>query len=585
MNDAIDKIKRILIRYAPWWILLLTLLLFSRSFGYGPLLYFDDTPYVYNNPNLGLSWEQIKRLGSPVMGLWTPLPMLTYLIDFAAGGYQVFSYHLQNTLWHLLAVLMVWWLLRELNIEPLPAMVLSLVFAVHPQRVESVVWISERKDVVTAAFFFASLAVFVHFRKKGRTFEPWSWLLMLAALFSKPTAVALPAVMFLLEVCRTRKWDFRMLLRLWPYFLGVAGYMFVSGLVQPHSAGQVGDSISEPFSALLLVARNYLRYAGKTLLPLELNPVYPYFVETPAGIIAVAAGWLAVSGILAWFWLRKREVLLYDLLPPLLVFGGLLIPVCGFFPFSSADFADRYSYLPSVFLLLAAFGALKTFREKIPAALCAFALAAGIACFAALNYFYQAVWQSDDTLYEAICDVPNPHYRSAFILAHLKLMRGEIGEALELSSRAAHGTFRAVEQRRAIDIYRRYIHGMAAYRQENYDAAVPLLFGLVREGYDTAMFQLAFDAPFRISAALAAISRRQQENDKAAFWYDHIVRIYPENRFLAVYYGGMAALARGDYAAAEEKFLLACELKPDDPRCRENLSAAREKRPLSPDSP
>lgn len=566
------------LKYAPWGVLLIAFLLFARSFGYGPLLRFDDAPYIFDNPNLGLGWEQIKRLGSPVMNLWTPLPMYTYLADFAIGGYDVYSYHIQNTLWHLLAVLMAWRLLRELEVEPAAALVMSLIFAIHPQRVESVVWLSERKDVVTAALFFASLATFVHFRRKGRTFDPWSWLLMLGALFCKQTAVALPAVMFLLEVYRERKWNFKVLFQLWPYYLGVGIYMFIAGMVRPHSAGQVGDSASEPLSALILVARNYLQYAGKMLLPLELNPVYPFFVKTPGAVTVIMLACLAAGAGLLWLWFRKRALLLYEILPPLLVFGGILIPVCGFFPFSSADFADRYSYLPSLFLLLAVFGVLKCFAGKVQVRLCVFALAAYLLYLGAFNFIYQAVWRNDRTFYEAICDVPSPNYRPAFILADLKLKEGDADGALALAAKAGHGTFRAVEQRRSIDVFSRYIRGMAAYQRRDYNTAVTLLFGLVHEGYDTAMFYLSPDAPFRIYLTLAAVSREQGENDKAAFWYDHIAKIYPENRFLCAFYGGMAAMCRGDYPLAEKKFTLAGELNPDDPRWREYLEEARAKR-------
>lgn len=153
---------------APWVVMILTALLFIKSISFEPLRFMDDYNYVFNNPNIGLSLEQIKTLiTEPVLGLWTPLPMLSFLFDYALAGLDPRIYHLQNLIWHLAAIAAVWGLLRELSFSSWSSFFITLIFAIHPQRVESVVWIAERKDVMTA-FFFLRDVVFLCTRQKKR---------------------------------------------------------------------------------------------------------------------------------------------------------------------------------------------------------------------------------------------------------------------------------------------------------------------------------------------------------------------------------------------------------------------------------
>ena len=171
-------------RYGLAALLALTFVIFAGALNYAPLENLDDWAYVTENPNLGFSAVQLKALVTePVLDLYTPLPMLTYLADYACGGVSPFAYHLQNLLWHLCAVWLAWLLLRELGLRRESALLAALIFAVHPQRVESVVWISERKDVMCTVFVLMSLVLHLQARRHGARFSIASAVTMVLGLF------------------------------------------------------------------------------------------------------------------------------------------------------------------------------------------------------------------------------------------------------------------------------------------------------------------------------------------------------------------------------------------------------------------
>ena len=146
--------RRALWRKAPHLLLAAAVVLaFSGSLGYGFLNCLDDWAYVTANPDMALGWKHfVGMLSKPVLGLWAPLPQASYLLDYLIGGFHPEVYRSINIMWHIGTVWLVLRLYRELGIRRQAAFLAALVFAVHPQRVESVVWISERKDVMCAFF-------------------------------------------------------------------------------------------------------------------------------------------------------------------------------------------------------------------------------------------------------------------------------------------------------------------------------------------------------------------------------------------------------------------------------------------------
>lgn len=569
-----NKVKNFIIKYSPWWFLIITFLLFVNTASY-EFLKCDDGKYVFNNPNFGYSWKILK----PVLDLWTPLPQLSFLIDYTIGGFRASVYHIHNIIWHLGTVSMVWILLRQLGISPLAASMMSFLYAIHPQRVESVVWIAERKDVMLGFFYFSSLAVFIRARKDGRTGNVWSWLLMVGALLSKPFAISLPPVMFLLEVYRNRKWDFKLLFHLWPYFLTVLFYKILTLKISNPSASFQAYTLNNPFSAIMLILHNYLTFAAKTFLPLSLSPVYPYYIETFQSNAMVILAWIVLAMILVTLYWKKRNFLLYDLLPLILIFLGILLPVSGIIPFSNADFADRYSYLPAVFLLILAFNILVELKGKIKPEMKGILLGIYTAYLFLFTLFYCPVWQNTETYMLAATDYPQANYRIVFFLAFLQIVEDKPDEALALLPKAACGTL--CHKVHSIDIqeYSNFIRGMAAYKKKEYSVAFPILLKFSTTHQSLKMTEdIRLDTILHLCKAMADMCLASGKTDKAVLWYEKINEHYATlEPFTAHFYNGVAAMISQDYARAVNCFEETSNLSPGNENCIRNLENAKAK--------
>jgi hypothetical protein len=216
--------------------LLAVLLLFCQSVNYQFYQQMDDYIYVVGNKHLALNCSNfIFWFQNSCMDLYTPLPMISYMFDHAIWDNNVLGYHLQNMFWHMLAVITVYLLLVRLGLSFRTACFFAFIFAIHPQRIESVVWISERKDVMCGTFYFLCLLTWLKSLDNGRIFNVWTLLFMVAAVLSKPIGVTLPAVMCCIFIYRDQ--NFIILFKkkvwcLWPYIM-----MSLSC----HGAGKMGQ--------------------------------------------------------------------------------------------------------------------------------------------------------------------------------------------------------------------------------------------------------------------------------------------------------------------------------------------------------
>jgi hypothetical protein len=196
-------------------LLILSALPFVLSLSYPLLEGWDDHIYVRNNVNfLSFSFENILHwLKTPCEGTYLPLTMLSFMADYELWGLNGFGYHLQNLFWHLAAVAGVYAFFRAVGMHHLTSFLCALFFAVHPQRAESVVWISERKDVLCAAFYFWALVFFLLSQKKekAKLFYALSILFAILALLSKAMAASLPFVILFTQIYVMKKPGFKCL--------------------------------------------------------------------------------------------------------------------------------------------------------------------------------------------------------------------------------------------------------------------------------------------------------------------------------------------------------------------------------------
>jgi protein O-mannosyl-transferase len=352
---------------------------------------YDDALFVTSNPEVqrGLTWAGVRwAFCTPVAANWHPLTVLSHMLDCQVYGLNPWGHHLTNVLLHAFNVVLLFLIFRHLTGTVWRCAVLAALFGLHPLRVESVAWVSERKDVLSACFWLLTLLAYAQYVTsagcRGERGEAGGWraedgkadgsrstlhaprsmawylltlLLFALGLMCKPMLVTLPFVLLLLDFWPLQRFELTLrrsslgaLLVLVrekvPFFLLSAVFALLTLLVQ-RQVGAVATNLSLRARAENALV-SYLRYLGKVFWPTDLSVFYPHPRHWPAWqVLASAAVLVAISA--AVLRLARRQ--------PYWAFGwlwfcGVLVPVIGLVQVGSQSMADRYSYVPMIGLLL-----------------------------------------------------------------------------------------------------------------------------------------------------------------------------------------------------------------------------------------
>lgn len=341
----------------------------------------DDNVYVYENPNIRtLDIDFLKwSLTSVVAGLWHPLTLLSLATDYALWGLNPEGYHLTNILFHALNAMLVFYLTMKLlsfryqRNMLFAAIVTTLLFGLHPLRVESVVWVSERKDVLCTFFFLLSLLAYLRYntgRSKKTAHYITCVIFYLMALMSKPMAISLPIVLLILDFYPLRRLTNvkRIFLEKLPFFILSATVAAIT--VWAHSSSDSLKAVeSLPFlERFFLAIRGYFDYLFNMAMPFKLSPIYPYPKEINKFELEYIGPFILFSLITLFCLMplkreRKREK---AFLAVWLYYLFTLLPVIGLVPVGRAALADRYTYLPSFGVFMLAGVAMKLLFDKYP---------------------------------------------------------------------------------------------------------------------------------------------------------------------------------------------------------------------------
>lgn len=354
-----------------FFVALVTLLVYLPAVNNG-FVNWDDQAYVYENQNIQsfdlgfLKWS----LTAVVASLWHPLTLISLALDHAIWGLDPWGYHLTNILIHSLNTFLVFMLAMRLiecnNLwkdkkkAMISAFTAALLFGIHPLHVESIAWVSERKDVLSAFFFLLTLLTYIKYvQAKGST-KIYLYVLALIsftlALMSKPMVVTLPVVLLILDYYPFKRLELKnaktMLLEKLPFF-SLSFLTALATLWAHKTSGALPTLEIFPLTMRILSAMYaYIFYLAKMILPISLAPFYPYpeWMELfTFKYIAAYVFFLFIILIAIWS-IRKHKlfsaVLLYYFI--------ILIPVIGIVQVGKQMAADRYTYLPSLgpFLLI-----------------------------------------------------------------------------------------------------------------------------------------------------------------------------------------------------------------------------------------
>lgn len=464
-----------------------------------PFLQWDDAANLVENAHwrgftaANIRWMLTTMHGGP----YQPLSWLSYAFDFTLWGANPAAMRATNYLLHAASAVLLFLVAEELFREASPAAsarerlaasaFAALVWAVHPLRVESVVWLTERRDVLSGVFYL--LAVLLYLRKPDKPLRPL--FVYCLAVLAKASVITLPLTLILLDrwPLRRRSWADKL-----PYLaISLAGGL--AGLAGQAAYGTLKDGSVGIGARLALGLHSLWWYAAKTVWPSGLSPYH----RVPAGFgFASPAAWgpaLGLAALVAAAWAARRRA---PAAPAALTHYALaLLPMAGFVRFGHHLVAERYSYLPAMSLSLLAGAALAAARRR--PALRGPASAAStvvLLAFAALSGRGARYWSADERLWNRALAVDAQTTLARVNLASLARREGRVEEALAQERIAVSEDPRLGEQWNNL--------GADAVAKGNWPEAETLLRSALaaKPGLATAHYNLA--------AALSAQGRRDE---------------------------------------------------------------------------
>jgi tetratricopeptide (TPR) repeat protein len=314
----------------------------------------DDEAYITNNPDIRLLHEQglanaaKKAFTSYVMGNYHPLTILSYNVDYDAERSSVKSFHTTNLIIHLLNTLLVFWFILLLVKNEKTAFITALLFAIHPMHVESVAWISERKDVLYTFFYLLSLIFYLLFLKnddKKTNYYVLALLLFIFSLLSKGMAVSLAIVLFGIDYYRGRKIGLKTILEKIPFI--ILALIFGIIAIKAQQSGSAINLNYSFFERVLLACYALVVYLWKSILPIHLTCFYNY-PEKINGVFPtiIYASPFILMGL--FFLIYKSIKYGKHVAFGFIFFLATILLVIQIIPVGDVIIAERYTYIPYI---------------------------------------------------------------------------------------------------------------------------------------------------------------------------------------------------------------------------------------------
>lgn len=536
----------------------------------------DDDSYVTHNPYvlLGFRPDTVRWAFTAVYeGNWMPMVWLSYMADtgiarglaahgisLGPGGFGVF--HLSNVAQHLLSSILLFFIFLRMTGSRWRSALVATIFAIHPLHVESVAWVAERKDTLSALFWMLTMLAYLNYvRRPGLGRYVLVAVSLALGLMAKSMLVTLPAILLLMDfwplgrlASARNVWP--LLREKLPLFALSAGSALMAFHAQGSAAYIAPDAVFPTSVRLANAFVSYAKYVGLTILPQGLSVCYVH----PGRTLALWAVALAAVFVLGATFLAIR----YARRVPYVAVGWLwfvitLLPVIGLVQIGDQALADRYAYIPMIGLSLIAAWELPTLaRSRLRLALASGACAAVI-LLAWAAHAQAGYWRDSLTLYRRVVSV-NPRSRVGY---------AGLGTALAAKGR----------QREAIDCFRRAI----AMHPKDVTCRVNLGISLASQGkLDEAVvcFGQALEMNVgdpRANYNLGNIFVMQNKLKEAAERYEQAVASQPSFVEAHVSLANVSALlGRTDDAIAH--YTEAVRLNPADPNTRFHLAGALEER-------
>jgi hypothetical protein len=332
----------------------------------------DDYAYVAENQNIqsGLSWQSIRwAFTTGYVSNWHPLTWLSLMLDCQLFGVRSGPMHVVNVLFHIANTILLFVVMARMTKAVWQSVFIAGLFALHPLYVESVAWITERKDVLSTLFWLLTMLAYVRYVERPSAGRYIAVLILFASgLLAKPMLVTLPFVLLLLDYWPLGRFSSpgfsvktALLEKVPPLILSIISSV-VTFIAQQHG-GAVIASNRLPFDERVLNAVvSYLDYLGKMFWPAGLAVFYPYSAKAISVFSVVMSG--AVLILITIFCIYHARRYKY-ILVGWLWYLGTLVPVIGIVQVGAQAMADRYTYVPLIgIFIIIAFGGAELFRKN-----------------------------------------------------------------------------------------------------------------------------------------------------------------------------------------------------------------------------
>lgn len=428
-------------------LLVLAAILVFRQVGEFDFINYDDGIYVTENRHVssGLTYENISwALTATHAHNWHPLTWLSHMIDVEFFGLQAGMHHLVNVLFHIMNSILLFLLLKRTTGTLWRSFFVAALFALHPLHVESVAWVSERKDVLSTFFLMLTFLSYDSYASMPciRRYIPVV-LFFTLGLMAKPMLVTAPFILLLLDYWplkrlrtgapslsenreTTRSFTFLLLEKVPLFFLAALSSM-ITYLVQDRTGAVINTELVPLALRIQNALVSYVAYMGKMFWPLHLAIHYPYQDHIPGWQVAGGACIIAVITIFV-IYMAKRK--------PFLPVGwfwylGTLVPVIGLVQVGGQAMADRYTYVPLIGLLIMITWGIPTLflQGRYGRPVCISAAVIVLILMSWVSYRQVGYWQNSVTLFQHSLEVAPGDYLSENNLGVGLAMEGRIDEA------------------------------------------------------------------------------------------------------------------------------------------------------------
>ncbi len=318
----------------------------------------DDNVYVAENANIknGLSSQSLAwSFTSREAANWHPLTWISHILDCQLFGLNPVGHHFTSLLLHIINTVLLFFVLWKMTGslrhtnggQVWPSAFVAALFALHPLHVESVAWVSERKDVLSTLFWLLTMLAYIHYTRRPSVSRYASVFIFLAlGLMAKPMLVTLPFVLLLLDYWPLKRpVKLNLLFEKVPLFILSAIFSVITFAVQKASGAVLEGGILPVVARISNALVSYISYIGKIFYPVNLAVLYPLNLDGPPRWMAITCFLLLAIVSTAALLLRRRFGYLFT---GWFWFLGTLVPVIGLVQVGSQSMTDRYIYIPGI---------------------------------------------------------------------------------------------------------------------------------------------------------------------------------------------------------------------------------------------